>query len=54
MTYVNDWLFAHNNSMISEILRVKIPGNYNTGIVFLMIAILLAFNLYQDHVNDKL
>lgn len=35
--------------MIDEIINVKIPGKYNTGYVFFIIFLLLAFNLFQDY-----
>ncbi len=39
---------SNRNKMIDEIINVKIPGKYNTGYVFFIIFLLLAFNLFQD------
>lgn len=38
--------------MIDEIINVKIPGKYNTGLVFFIIFVLFAFNFFQDY-NTK-
>jgi hypothetical protein len=35
--------------MADEIIHVKIPGKYNTGIVFFIIFLMLAFHLFQDY-----
>lgn len=42
---------ANSNKMIDEVIHVRVPGKYNTGLVFFIIFILLAFNLFQDYGN---
>lgn len=51
MQEVNSWLLANSNKMIDEVIHVRVPGKYNTGLVFFIIFILLAFNLFQDYGN---
>jgi hypothetical protein len=46
---INKWLLNNQNRTIDDILNLKIPGKYNSGIVFFIIFMLFAFNLFQDY-----
>jgi hypothetical protein len=50
---VNSWLLTNERRSIDEIINIKIPGKYNSGIVFFILFMLFAFNLFQDYNRNQ-
>lgn len=49
MDQIGAWLASNKDRPFQEVMEVRIPGNFNSGVVFFIIFVLFAYNLFLDY-----